>query len=162
MMRTFACFMFVVGITTNLFAGENTPTVGDQIFVTMTGDVAKEYHRLTSSEKDQQPKSGLSIGTSATIAQELKGGRYRIEHVSPIQAKGKPPRLVTFSTVIDASQLKTETTPKNTPVYSSPADTGPATVTQQEQKSLRLDLSELKDVKLRSWKLDEEVAAVAR
>jgi hypothetical protein len=68
MMRTFACSIFVVGITTNLFARENTPTVGDQIFVTMTGDVAKEFHRLTSSEKDEQPKSGLSIHTSATIA----------------------------------------------------------------------------------------------
>lgn len=202
--RTLAVFIFVAGIATISSAQDNTPSVkvGDHLFVTMTGDLAKEYYRLSFPQPGQPQTNNISIETSATIAQELGGKRYRIEFFNQTQAEDKPLCLVTFSTVIDASQLKTEVTqaqpekiwtniddghfrqkalainsgalsstqlsPAKMPIFRSPAGIvdvllrSPADIvdikfTKQEQ-ILRLTLSDLKGVTLRSWKLDEEVS----
>ena len=120
------------------------------------------------------PTSEFRVEIPATISQELGGGYYLIAHYVPIQiqAKGEPPTLISISTVFKASQLKTESVPKNTerkaieglapsvplPIVSSSPDIAPASFTQQEHKRWKLVVSEPKAVKLQTWKLDGEFA----
>jgi len=134
--------------------------VGDLLFIQMTGDLAKEYARCTRSLKWNESPAGLQISTSATVAQKRDDGRFRIEHSSHIKRDGNLARLVTLTAIVDSTKIASEVTPKNTPVYHSPADHQKGvkpTLTQKDQRTLRLELSELKGVKLRTWALAEEI-----
>jgi hypothetical protein len=126
----------------------------------MTGDLAKEYARRTGSLKWNEAPAGLQISTSATVAQKRDDGRFRIEHFSHINRVGNLARLVTLTAIVDSTKIASDVTPKNTPVYRSPADHQKSvkpTLTQKDQSALRLELSELKGVKLRTWALAEEI-----
>jgi hypothetical protein len=135
-------------------------SVGDQIALEMTGDLAEQYARRTGSLKpDQQVPSGLSIVTSATVCQQLKNGQYRIEHSTSFIDRAKKPGLVTLTSTVDAKQLK-QHVKRRGPVYASPADSqnGPKLgQIESESRILRLELSELKGLKLRTWSLTEEI-----
>jgi hypothetical protein len=154
--------VLALGFAANLLAEPPLPVpkVGDQVSITMTGDLANEFQRcITGSQQDQPSVSGLSIQTTGTITQALDGGRFRIDNFSPVQAKEKPIRLVTFSTIVAAPTLKTSLIPTPAIVFASPASP-PVVVpakSRQEQKNVQLHLSELKGVKIRTWKLDEEI-----
>jgi hypothetical protein len=134
--------------------------VGDLLFVRMTGDLAKQYARSTGGLKDIEVPGGLEIETTATVAQQFGDGRVRIEHSRICKRKGNPDALITMTATVDSSALTADVTPKGTLVYSSPVaqksgDRG--TPTMRDSQNRRIELSELKGVKLRTWKLVEEV-----
>ena len=145
----------------SLSAQQNAPAaVGDHVVIQMTGELAAEYGKRVGAIKKDQVPAGLEISMTATIAQKLDGGRIRIEHTSHIVRDREPIRLVTFTTTVDSTKLTTGITPKGTAVYASPAGhkngTKP-TLTAAETKTLRVTLSDLKGLKLRTWTLAEEL-----
>ena len=138
-----------------LMAADRTPTigVGDQVLITMRGDLAKAYRRLSDSRQvDDQP-----IEVAGAITQDCGDGRYRIENHCRIQNDSKPPILVSLSTTIDASQLKTQVSLR--PVSRQiPGSVTPAVFTRREQSHLRVELSQLTCARLQRWTLENEVA----
>jgi hypothetical protein len=157
MVRVFVALMLVVGIGNHLCAQQKDPAtkVGDLVVITMTGDLAKEYARRTESLEANDSPEGLTIQTTAHIAQRFDDDRIRIEHESGIKTNGKTTRLVTLTATVDPSKVTTVVTPKGTMLYSSPgAKPHPTT---KETKQLEITLSDLKGLKLRTWILSEEI-----
>ena len=145
-----------------LFAQQHVTSakVGDHLVIRMTGDLAREYAQRTGSLGETKAPAGLEIETHATIAQTLDNGRIRIEHSSHIKHDSKQDRLVTLTATVDRTKLTTNATRKGTPVYASPAAHRNGTkprLTTEDTKMLRLQLSELKGLKLRTWTLAEEI-----
>ena len=132
---------------------------GDVLLLDLRGNLAREYARRSSSP-DSANQGGLQISTSATVVQKLNDGRLRIEHSTPVWRGNKADRLLTLTATIDPKDLRAEVIPTNTPTYASPAEhkkgAKPA-LTTKETTSFCLPLSELKEVKLRTWTLAEEV-----
>lgn len=160
LLRTLAAFSVISLATTSSPAEERmvTAKVGDTVLVSMTGDVAKEYVRLNHGVNGVQIEADkIILETTAVVAQRLDDGCFRIDHFSQTQVKGKPLCLVTFSTVVNAAQIKMELVPEDTPVFSAPSEVVKAKFTTAGQINFRLSLSTVKGVTLRSWKLDEEV-----
>ncbi len=138
------------------YAQQHTSTkVRDKLVIRMTGDLAVEYAKCTGSINKAKVLPGLEISTTARIAEVLNDGRYRVEHTSHIVRDGEPDRLVTLSATVDSTKLKTDVTPKGTEVYASPS--ARSTRTNKETQTLRLTLSELQSLKLRTWILAEEI-----
>jgi hypothetical protein len=158
--RAFAALVVISSIGCDLFAQQKktTPGVGDHLVITMTGDLAKEYARRIGSRGQDLP--GLEIETTATIAQQFGDGRVRIEHSSPVSRDGKLTRLVTLTGIVDSTKVETTVIPKGTPVYASPGDHKAGTkpnLTPDATTTRRLQLSDLKGLKLRTWTLAEEI-----
>ena len=155
--------LIVAAILCNsLFAHEvgAAAKAGDHVFLRMTGDVAREYARLTGTIPENGVPAGLEIETTATITQVLEDGQLRIEHSSNVIQNGRRARLITLTGTVDRDEVVTDVTPKGTPVYSSPEDHNKGskpTATNKDAKSLRLQLSGLKGLRLRSWSLVEEI-----
>lgn len=157
MIRAFVVLMLFVGIGNRLCAQQEDTAVkaGDLVVLTMTGDLAKEYARRTESRAANDLPKGLEIQTVASIEQRFDDGRIRIEHSSGIKTDGKTTRLVTLTATVDPSKVTTSITPKGTMLYASPgANPFPST---EETKGLQITLSDLKGLKLRIWKLSEEI-----
>jgi hypothetical protein len=177
LLRTLVAF-FVVALAATVSPAEERPVtakVGDTVIVSMTGDVAKEYVRLNHRASIEAKE--VNVETTAVIAQKLDDGRFRIEHFSQTQEKGKPPCLVSFSTIIDAAQIErvigvefiidhgidevhgknVEFVPEDTAVSSSPSEVVKVKFTEAVRINFRVSLSNVEGVTLRSWKLDEEV-----
>ncbi len=153
-------FLAVAGNALSAQENSSNVNVGDHLVIQMTGDLAKEYARRTDLLRQNESPTGLQISTTAIVAQELDDGRFRIEHSSHITRDGNPARLVTLTAIVDSTKIATHVTPANTPVYRSPADHKKGvkpTLTRKESKTLRLKLSDLKGLKLRSWTLAEEI-----
>ena len=134
--------------------------IGNVVILEMTGKLATEYAKQTDSINNDKIPDGLQISTTATIVQKLNDGRIRIEHTSHVARDGKPARLVTLTATVDSTNLTPVTTPKGTPVYASPGDHKNGAEpkrTTKETKAARLQLSELKGVKLCTWRLEQEV-----
>ena len=144
-----------------LFAQQNEPAmVGDQIVIQLAEDLAAEYGKRTGAIKSDQASPGLQIETTATVAQQLHGDRIRVEHTSPIVRDGQPTRLVTLTATVKSTRLRTIVTPKGTAVVASPAEhkKGAKPIqTTTETKTRRLPLSDLEEVKLRTWTFAEEL-----
>jgi hypothetical protein len=157
MLRALAALTLVVVIGNGLLAQQNDATakVGDHLFIQMTGDLAKEYAQRSGSLRINEVPDGLQIETSATIAQKLNDGRIRIEHTSHLNREGGTTRLVTLTATVDPTNITTDVTPKGTPVFASPGAKGKRTT--EDTKTLRLKLSDLKGLKLRTWTLSEEI-----
>jgi hypothetical protein len=158
--RAFAALVVISSIGCELFAQQKDtiPRVGDHVVIKMTGDLAKEYARRTGSLA--QFPLGLEIETTATIAQQFGDGRVRIEHSSHVRREGKLTRLVTLTGIIDSTKVETNVIPKGTSIYASPGDHKAGTkpkLTPEETKTRRLQLSDLKGLKLRTWTLAEEI-----
>jgi hypothetical protein len=133
------------------------PAVGDRIDLQLNGDLAREYATRSSSMK--QLPSGMTISIIATIAELRSDGKYRIEHTALVKTDDKP-KMVTLTSIVDPKDVAVDIIPKNTPVYSDPG--GPQrgdkpSMTQSEQKILRLNLSALDGTKLRTWALVDEI-----
>ncbi len=140
----------------SLLAQQNTATkVGEHLAIQMTGDLAVEYAKRTGSINKDKVPNGLEISTTATIVQKFKDGRIQIEHTSHIVRDGEPVRLVTLTATVDSTKLTTDITPKGTEVYASPG--AKPTLTTTETQRLRVTLSDLKALKLRTWTLAEEL-----
>jgi hypothetical protein len=135
--------------------------VGDQVFVNLTGEIAKAYARRMGTRVPDNAGAGLQISTSASVAQKLEDGRYRIEHSSRIQIANRPPRLITFTATVESAQINSDVVPKNTPVYASPADPAAGikpSLTASDQTTYRIELSDPNTAKLETWELKADVA----
>lgn len=156
MQRLAALAVLAVIGNSSLIAQQNASTnVGDHLMIQMTGDLAVEYAKRTGSINKDKVPPGLHISISATIAQKLKDGRLRVEHTSHIVRADEPFQLVTLTGIVDSATLTTDIRPKGTEVSTSP-DAKP-TLTTAETQTLRLTLSDLKGLKLRTWTLAEEL-----
>ncbi len=133
------------------------PAVGDHLVVEMSEELARAYADRVGLSKKTPP--GMSISTTDTVEQRLANGTYRIGHQMPVKSSGMP-RLLTLTAVVDPAQISAETIAANTPVYASPAAHqagGPSMTTKFDQANFRLKLSDLKDVKLQTWELVDEI-----
>jgi len=121
----------------------------------MAGDLAKEYGRRTLPEAPDIP--ALQIETVAVVTQTLDDGRICLEHSFPVQQNGKLSRLVTLTVTVTPTEVTSTVIPKGTPVFATPADREPGFVSAEETRTLRIKLSNLRGVKLRTWSLVEEI-----
>lgn len=156
-LRILAALTLILGIGNGLYAQQShaTAKVGDHLAIRMTGDLAKEYAQRTGSLRGNQAPTGFQIEISATIAQHLTDGRIRIEHTSHINRDGGTTRLVALTATVDPTKITKDITPKGAPVYASPG--AEPKLTTEITKTLRLKLSDLKGLKLRTWTLSEEI-----
>ncbi len=130
------------------------------VVLEMSGELAAEYGKLTDAVKDDQAPKGLSISTTATVAQHLDGGRIRIEHSCPVMKNGALTQLVTLTATVDKTAIKTTRIPAATKLNSSPdaAKTDEeSTVTKNDSTQMTLALADFTGVKLRSWNLAIEI-----
>lgn len=133
---------------------EPSPTVGEQIIIRMTEKLAKEYAKCTGASKRAIESDGLVIEISGTVAQQLDNGKVRITHTSQVVRGKASTRLVTLTTIVDATKLTTDTMPKGTESYESP-DAKPSS-TKAESTTHRISLDNLSGSKLSTWVLFEE------
>lgn len=156
-----ACVIVAVtGAQIHAEQNDAPPKVGDTIFITISGDLAKAYARRVQLIDNADRLPGLAIGTTARVEQQLENGQLRVEHSGAARADGQTTRLVTLTAIVDSSKITTHVSPKGTPLYASPADRKKGIeprLSQHETKSHRLELSDLKGVKLRIWVLSEEI-----
>lgn len=157
--RTF--FAFAVVATIAAFDRQsNADEVNGTVILEMSGEIAAEYSKFTNPQKGDTIPTGLHITTTGSIAQRLENGRLRIEHSTPVWENGVQTRLVTLTAVVDASAVKSTVIPKGTRTFTSPGasnagEKGVETKTESEQSTL--ELTNLKRVKLRTWKLENEI-----
>ncbi|MBC7967261.1 MAG: hypothetical protein H7Z17_15205 [Fuerstia sp.] len=162
LIRTLTALVVVLVIGSGLFAQQNDAQVkvGDAIVIHMTGDLAKQYAKCSGYGRGKELPAGLEIQAIATIEQILDDGRIRIEQSFEMKRDGKQDCLVTLTATVDSTTITTDVTPKGTSVLASPAthknDAEP-TLTSEDMKMLRVALSGLQGVKLRTWTLTEEV-----
>lgn len=134
-----------------------TISPGQTVGVELTGQVAKEFTRLCGRERNADVKK---VETSGTIVQKMDNGKFRLIISQTVVTDDKSERIVTVMAMVDAAQLITRVTPKDTPVSAQPIDLKkpvPITLVSRETKWTTVKLSELKGVKLRAWKITEEV-----
>ena len=125
---------------------------GDKVFLRMRGDLASEYAKAMSG----QASHIVQVEVGAIVAQSLPDGRLRIEHSSPSLQREGEARLVTLSATVMPSMITSEITAEGTTVYAAPGSKV-STVTTKPTETLRVTLSNLKGVKLRTWKLASEI-----
>jgi hypothetical protein len=156
--QRFAALAIVLSINCAALAHAVARTImdGDQIAVSMTGDLAKEYAKATGIELDSKPVDGISIEIMATVEQRLADGRIRIRCSSQVNQAGKAPRLITLTATVATSKVTSEVTPKGTQVFASPGSKDKGVVSNQSEM-LRTSLSDLKGLKLCTWTLATEV-----
>jgi len=160
--RIFAVLLVatVVGNGPLLAKESSSAKVGDHLFVQLTGDLAIKYAQYCGILQKNEAPAGLDVQTTATVAQTLENGRIRIEHWAPIKRDGKQDRLLTLTATVDPANITTDVTRKGTPVYASPAahkNGAKPSLTTEDADVLRLQLSGLKGVKLRTWTLADEI-----
>lgn len=150
------------GIVTMLIASfvtaeQNDPVakVGDMIIVKMRGDIAKEYVKRAHPRPEKLLRDGLEVGLVATVVEVLPDDTLAIRY-SQIWQEEKPPRLVLLTGKIDSRKITTDITPKGTKVFSKPEPDAEPTVTKEDYKNRRLELSDWKGLKLRIWSLMDE------
>ena len=139
-----------------LIAQQNDPVakVGDMIILRMTGDVAKEYAKRVSAHPEVALREGLRVELAAMVVQVLPDDTLAIRFSHILQDQ-QPPRLVLLTGKIDSRKITTDITPKGTKVFPKPG--AEPTVTTEDYKNLRFDLSDWKGVKLRIWTLVDEI-----
>lgn len=139
-----------------------TPKVGDSLGVKMTGELAKEYATRSGLYKPGSIRNanGFRFETLATVAQRLPDGSYRIEHSMIYENGGSKPRMMTLRVIVQPTQIKSMVTPAKTALYSSPGDVKKGIkpfVTTKDHTGFYIELSNLREAKLRTWEMVEEV-----
>jgi hypothetical protein len=135
--------------------------VGDLVALRMSGKLAEEYsRRIGVLQPDQKPQPGMQLETTGTVCQVLDNGQIRIECSLPTADHDKKQNLITLTALVDAKEIRPDSTPKGTPLYSSPGDQRngikPVRV-DHEVRGLKLELSDLKHIKLKTWILADEI-----
>ncbi len=128
-------------------------SIGTNVILELTGDVAKHYHRLQTQQLSTP--AGIQISTSAQVVQKLRNNQYRLEHSLTINSKSDAPRMVTLTALVNADAFTHRIVPANTEVRASPSDVKPGKTKKQTTLSV-VKLDELKGVKIRGWKLDSQ------
>ena len=170
--RTLASFTMGVLLANGLSAQqpEIPAKAGTHVVITMTGELAKEYARRTGSYADGKFPPGLRIQTIAMIDQVSEDGKFRIEHTANVGPRevvqtsgsepkayrltGSPTQLVTLTGTIDAGRLTTDVSPAGTLLSKDPSSKPEQSIS--ESKTFRIELPDLKGLKLRTWTLSEE------
>ncbi len=172
--RTLAAFLVIFGvlIANGPSVGQNNSSfkVGNLVVINMSGELAKEYMRQTASNIDREFSPGLVVSALAVIDEVLEDGKLRIEHtnyVSPMEPipslglepksyrpTGSPTHLVTLTGTIDPQRITTDVSPEGTLQSKDPNSKSEPSVA--EVRTLRIDLPDLKGLKLRTWTLTDE------
>jgi hypothetical protein len=152
MPATFACVVLFAPAVVAQEVGQPAK-VGGVVAIEITGDLAKEYARRSAMGAART--DGIQIQMTGTIAQKLADGRLRIEHTSPVNRDGQPSRLLTLSATVDPTAITTRVIPQGTPIAANPG--ARAIVSVEETRSFVVKLPDLKNVKLRTWTLSEEI-----
>ena len=152
--------MIAAFFTSPLSAREAPPKVrvGDDVVITMSGRLAEDYMRITTGKP--ATGRGLEVQLVANVAQLLPNGQLRLEASSSSRAKDQTERMVTITATCYAKQIMTRPIPKGTPVYASPAaakDPANAKLTTADSRTLEVELSGLKGLKIRIWTLAAEI-----
>jgi len=157
--QTTAALTIVALMAGGLVAGDNSAPFreGDRIFLRLTGNLATEYARRVGLQQHSKAAHGLEIEVIASVAQRFDDGRYRIEHFGhskPINRSDNKIRLVTLEAFVDAKQIKASTTARAPVPTAAPSENVASRIDVRE---LRVILSDLKHLKLRTWSLMEEI-----
>lgn len=154
--RALVALMLAAPLPNALFAQGTAASIkiGDPIQIEMSGELVKEYGRVANMLPDPVPER-FSISVIARVEEMQEDGRLRIEHSSYVKADGKPLRLVTLSGWVDSRPIATGGNAQGALVYTTPGATGRPAASESKWK--RLELAELKGLKLRSWALTEEL-----
>ena len=170
--RSLAAFMLGILFASGLSAQQHETAAkpGSHVIITMTGELAKEYAKRTGSYADGKFAPGLRIQTIAVIDSIFEDGQLRIEHSAEVGPRelipseglepkayrltGSPTKLVTLSGTIDAKRITTNDLPVDTLQSKDPNSKPEPSIA--ESKMFRLELSDLKGLKLRTWTLSEE------
>jgi hypothetical protein len=147
-----------------------TVKVGDNVPLQMTGELAKKYARRMGTTREANAVNGIQVETTVTIAQKLDDGRFRVEHMLTILRDGEKDRLLTLTGTVDSSNFTTDlvinpTVIKRPVVTFSKAPTGAViarnldinTAHLETRNIVRLKLSGLKGLELRTWSISDEV-----
>ena len=158
--KTWLALLVFASSVTGFANAQEPETIHGLVVLELSGDLAAEYGKLTGVVKGDQVPKGLSISTTAIVAQHLEGKKVRIEHACPIIKHGAKTQLVTLTATVEKTAIKSTKIPAATKIYRAPdaaqSDEQPK-VTEKESNQLSLALSSLAGVKLRSWKLDSEI-----
>ena len=173
LVRSLSIFLLGVLLARGLLAQQHGTTVkpGSSVFVTMTGELAKEYAKRTGLYADGKFPSGFRVETIAVIEQVLNDGQLLIEHSVEVGPRelvkssgsepksnrltGSPTKLLTLSGTIDTKRVKAESLPVATLQSNDPNSKPESSIA--ESGSLRLELADLKGLRLRIWTLSEEI-----
>jgi len=128
--------------------------VGDIVNVKLTGDLAKEMAKRISRLPEGRPLDGLQIQLAAAVRNVSPDGSIYIEYLH-VTRDEKPMRLITLGGKVDPGKITTDVTPKGSKIYSSPE--AEPTFTTEDYLNRRLELTDLKGFKLRTWTLAEEL-----
>jgi hypothetical protein len=156
--KTAAVLAIAAAFAGTLVAVEDKASVkvGDLIVLEMTGELAVEYSRRVGTlNPGEDAPSGLSITTMATVDQQLENGQLRIEHSRRCVDRDNKPRLVTLTAIVDATQITEYVIPRG-PAQRSPSDPQQTQI-DEDKRGVRVELSDLKRLKLRTWSLTEEI-----
>jgi hypothetical protein len=132
------------------------PAVGDTVFIGMRGEAARAYFAAISRP---EPRGGDgTVEMPATIKARDSDGKYRIENETPLQTADKP-RMVTVTAIVSPADITADVTPKGTLVAADPVSyqNGNRVRTIADARNLRIELTDLHNVKLRTWELVKEV-----
>ena len=150
-----AAILFAL-IPTSLLAqqADSVAKVGDMVTIKVTGDLAQDVAKRISKLPEGRPLDGLKIHMAAAVRDVSPDGTLYIEYLQMMRDE-KPVRLITLAGKVDPRKITTDITPKGTKIHSSPEAEGK--VTTEDYLNRRLELTDLKGFKLRTWTLAEEL-----
>lgn len=136
---------------------------GEVVFLQVAGEAGtKLFHVMGMKEMtsgaNQSPGARHELQMPAQVAQVLEDGRVRVESSLPLPKDGQGERMLTVSATLNRDQITRRVTPAGSEVYVSASPTGNVQSTRlaEETRSIDARVSELKQLKLRSWRLVEE------
>jgi hypothetical protein len=150
-------------IGSSAIAADQSPAVkpGEMVFLQIKGDAASEMMRQMGQKDKVGPGAFCSV--PAHVARVFSTGHIEIETSLPLPDDSKSPRMLTVRTIVDSNQLVQRVSPKGTEVYSSPGDTKAnvkPVALLTEERSIDVTVSDLKQMKLQTWQLVDEVGGV--
>lgn len=153
MIRLAAGLACTLMLENSLQAHDRSPTaeVGDLVAIELTGDLASEYARRIGFRREEDPPLSLQTKITARIAQRLRNGRFRIEHVASVTAGGGKIQLVTLTVIVNREELATTIRGNRSAIFTSVTDEYRST------RSHALKLCDFKGLRLRTWNLAEEI-----
>jgi hypothetical protein len=132
------------------------------IVLNMSGDLAREYARMTGAIDGNATRGGRIISTTAVIVSPLGHNKVQIQHSAQFKTEAGPDRLVTLTATVNKTAMQSLVRTVFVGDFtfsSSPADSVSGespTVTARHLSIPLLSLDDPKHVKLRSWTLESE------
>ncbi|MCA9193016.1 MAG: hypothetical protein KDB03_14675 [Planctomycetales bacterium] len=133
------------------------------ITLEMSGELAKEYIKITGPIDGDEITGNFNITRTAFIADHLENDQVRIEHSAHVASEGSQYRLVTLTATVDEKNLRSlvRTVLVGDFAFSDSPDANESgkspIMSTRHISATQLSLTELKGVKLRSWTLESEI-----